>query len=226
MAKQTGSEAKPRIPLSRERVLHAAVALADEEGIESLSMRRLADELGVKAMSLYNHVANKDDLLDGIVDAAYSQIVIPSHEDDWKAQVRELAVSTHDTLLRHPWAFALQMHRKPGPGHLRYSDALLGYFRDSGFSKNLTYHAYHVIESYILGFTFQVLNYRSVDMEQLADFTESFMRGDFLERYPHFSEHVQQHIEPGPGQDEVNAYELGLDVLLGGLERLRDAEQR
>ena len=223
MAKQSESEATPRIPLSKERVLQAAVALADEEGIEALSMRRLANELGVKAMSLYNHVANKDDLLDGIVDAAYREVVIPSAEAGWKTQIRELAVSAHETLLRHPWASGLQVHRKPGPGRLRYGDTLLGYFRDSGFSQDLTYHAYHIIESYILGFTFQVLSYRNVDMEQFADVAASFMRGEFLDEYPHFSEHVRQHMEPEPGQDDVNAYELGLDVLLGGLERLRDA---
>jgi AcrR family transcriptional regulator len=223
VAEQSESEAKIRIPLSKERVLQAALALADEEGIEALSMRRLADELGVKAMSLYNHVANKDDLLDGIVDAAYREITIPSAEAGWKTKVRELAVSVHETLLRHHWASGLQMHRRPGSGRLRYGDTLLGYFRDSGFSKNLTYHAYHIIESYTLGFTIQVLSYRSVDMEQFSEVAARFMRGEYRDEYPHFSEHVQQHMEPGPGQDDVNAYELGLDVLLDGLERLRDA---
>ena len=222
MAKEIETEPTPRIPLSKNRVLQAAVALADEEGIEALSMRKLAEELGVKAMSLYNHVANKDDLLDGIVDAAYLEIVVPGPDVPWKIQIRELAVSAHETLLRHPWASGLQVRRAPGPGRLRYSDALLGFFRDSGFSKELTYHAYHIIESYIIGFTVQVLGYRNVDMEQFEDVAATFMRGEFLEEYPHFSEHVRQHMEPDPGQDDVNAYELGLDVLLDGLERLRD----
>ena len=222
MAKKIEAEPKPRIPLSKNRVLQAAVALADEEGIEALSMRKLAEELGVKAMSLYNHVANKDDLLDGIVDAAYLEIVVPGPDVPWKIQIRELAVSAHETLLRHPWASSLQVRRAPGHGRLRYSDALLGFFRDSGFSKELTYHAYHIIESYIIGFTVQVLGYRNVDMEQFEDVAATFMRGEFLEEYPHFSEHVRQHMEPDPGQDDVNAYELGLDVLLDGLERLRD----
>ena len=128
----------------------------------------------------------------------------------------------HETLLRHPWASGLQVRRAPGPGRLRYSDALLGFFRDSGFSMELTYHAYHIIESYIIGFTVQVLGYRNVDMEQFEDVAATFMRGEFLEEYPHFSEHVRQHMEPDPGQDDVNAYELGLDVLLDGLARLRD----
>jgi AcrR family transcriptional regulator len=214
---------KPRIPLSKERVLRAAVALADKDGMDALSMRRLADDLGVKAMSLYNHVANKDDLLDGIVDAVYGEIEIPGPEVEWKTQIRGLAVSAHEVFLEHPWAAGLQTHRRPGPSRLRYGDALLGFLRNAGFSKNLTYHAYHIIESYILGFTAMVLSYRSVDMEQFDDVAASFMRGDFLAELPHFSEHVQQHMEPDPGQEETDAYELGLDLLLDGLGRMRDS---
>jgi AcrR family transcriptional regulator len=209
--------------LSRERVLNAAMALADESGIESLSMRKLADELGVKAMSLYNHVANKDDLLDGIVDAAWGEIVAPSGEADWKTGIREIAISAHETMLRHPWASGLWMRQRPGPARFRYGDSLLGYFRNAGFSKDLTYHAYHIIESYIWGYTFQVLNYRSVDMEQFSGIAASFLRGELLAEYPHFTEHVQQHMEPEPPghEDDVSAYELGLDLILDGLERLR-----
>lgn len=211
-----------RAPLSRERVLYAAIALADEGGIESLSMRKLADELGVKAMSLYNHVANKDDLLDGIVDAAWGEIVVPKGAADWQAGIREIAISAHETLLRHPWAFGLRMRQRPGPARLRYGESLLGCFRNAGFSKDLTYHAYHIIESYILGYTFQVLSYRNVNPEQFAGIAASFLRGEFLAEYPHFTEHVQQHMEPERGQDDVSAYELGLDLILAGLEKLRD----
>src|SRR6266511_1256688 len=206
-----------RTPLSRERVLRAAIALADESGIESLSMRKLADELGVKAMSLYNHVANKDDLLDGIVDAAWGEIVLPTGEPDWK-----IAISAHETLLRHPWATGLQMRQKPGLARLRYGDAVLGCFREAGgFSKDLTYHAYHILESYVMGFTSLVLTYRAVDPDQFSGIAASFLSGEFLAEYPNFTEHVQQHMEPEPGQDDVNAYELGLDLILDGLERLR-----
>ena len=216
---------KTRTPLSEERVLLAAIALADEEGIESLSMRKLADRLGVKAMSLYNHVANKDALLDGIVDAVWDEISLPDPATDWKVQVRTLAISTHDVLLQHPWAAGLHSRsaRPPGVARLRYGDTLLGCFRNSGFSKELTYHAYHIIESYILGFTFQVLSYRSVDIEQYSGIAESFMRGDYMADFPHFTEHVQQHFEPEPGLEGVNAYELGIDLLLDRLEQLRDA---
>jgi AcrR family transcriptional regulator len=202
-------------------VLAAALALADEGGVEALSMRKLADELGVKAMSLYNHVANKDDVLDGIVDAAMSEIVVPPSGTEWKAAVREIAVSTHETLLRHHWVVGLRARRRPGPGLMRYGDSLMACFRGAGFSKNLTYHAYHVVEGYILGYTTQVLNYRSVDVSQFEDIMVGFSRGDFQAEYPHFTEHALQHMEPAPGQEDVDGYELGLDVILEGLERLR-----
>ncbi len=224
MVRQLESNAKARPPLSKERVLRAAVVLADEGGIEALSMRKLADELGVKAMSLYNHVANKDDLLDGIVDTVWGEIVLPSAETDWKTRIRGIATSAHEALLRHPWASTLHARQKPGPARLRYGDSLLGSFRSAGFSKDVTYHAYHIIESYVLGYTFQVLSYRNVDMEQFAGIAESFMRGEFLAEYPHFTEHVRQHMEPEPEHDDVNAYELGLNLILDSLEQLRDAD--
>jgi hypothetical protein len=116
------------------------------------------------------------------------------------------------------------MRQRPGPARLRYGDTLLGCFRNAGFSKELTYHAYHIVESYVLGFTTLVLNYRAVDMEQVGDIVERFVRGDFAADYPHFTEHALQHMEPEPGRDDVNAYELGLDLLLDGLERLRDTD--
>jgi AcrR family transcriptional regulator len=213
-----------RIPVTRDRVLQAALGLADEGGVEGVSMRKIADELGVKAMSLYNHVANKDDVLDGMVDATYAEIAAPTPGAEWQAQVREIAVSAHEVFLRHPWAAGLQMSVKPGPGRLRYGDRLLGCFRDAGFSKQLTYHGYHIIESYILGYTAQVLAYRAVDTDQFEDVLARFTRGDFAREYPHFTEHALQHIEPEPGQEDVNAYELGLDMILEGLEAERNAE--
>jgi AcrR family transcriptional regulator len=214
--------AKTRRPLSKERVLKAALALADEGGIEALSMRKLADELGVKAMSLYNHVANKDDLLDGILDGVWGEIALPSAEADWKTQVREIAISAHETLVRHPWASGLEPHRQPGPARFRYGDSLLGAFRNAGFSADVTYHAYHIIESYILGFTFQVLSYQNVDLETFGPVVESFMRGDLAAEYPHFTEHARQHMDPDHDHGGVNGYELGLDLILNSLEQLRD----
>jgi AcrR family transcriptional regulator len=222
MAKRTGAKAEARIPLSRERVLNAAIALADESGIESLSMRKLAERLGVEAMSLYNHIANKNDLLEGIVEAAAGEIVTPADDVDWKKAIHEVALSAHETLLRHPWASGLWVGTSPGPARMRYGDSLLGAFRGAGFSKDLTYHAYHIVESYVLGFTTQVLNFRSVDESQFEDVVAAFIRGDFAEEFPHFTEHALQHMEPHD-DDGVNAVELGLDLILDGLERLRDA---
>ena len=221
MAKRTGAKTEARIPLSRERVLSAAIALADESGIESLSMRKLAERLGVEAMSLYNHIANKNDLLEGIVEAAAGEIVTPADDVDWKKAIHEVAISAHETLLRHPWASGLWMGTTPGPARMRYGDSLLGAFRGAGFSKDLTYHAYHIVESYVLGFTTQVLNFRSVDESQFEDVVAAFIRGDYAEEFPHFTEHALQHMEPH--DDGVNAVELGLDLILDGLERLRDA---
>jgi AcrR family transcriptional regulator len=209
-----------RTPLSRERVVRAAIAMADEGGIEALSMRKLADELGVKAMSLYNHVENKDDLVNSIVDAAWAEIAPPDEEADWKTQIRELAVSAHETMLRHPWASSSRMRGMPGSARLRYGDSLLGAFRNAGFSKELTYHVYHIVESYIIGFTMQVENYRNVDEGDFADVIARFRRGEFQAEFPHFSEHALQHIDEE--HSDVNAFVLGLDLMLDGVERLRD----
>ena len=224
VAKKSGTKTEPRIPLSRERILAAAISLADEAGIDALSMRRLAQELGVEAMSLYNHVANKDDLLDGIVEAAATEFVVPSAGGDWKSEVRRSAISVHETLLRHPWASNLVTTQKPGPARLRRGDALLGTLRGAGFSSNLTYHAYHIIESYVVGYTQQILNYRSLDESKFEDVAASFLRGDFAEEYPHFTEHARQHMEPG--REGGSAFELGLDLIVDGLERLRDGTAR
>jgi AcrR family transcriptional regulator len=201
-------------------VLHAAIALADKDGIAGVSMRKLAQELGVEAMSLYNHVANKDEVLDGMVDAVASEIAVPSGEADWKTAIRTIATSAHETLLRHPWAGSLWMRQMPGAARVRHFDAVLGSLRDAGFSKDLTYHAYHILQSYVLGYTLQVLNYRSIAMEELVDAAATFLQELPVEEYPHFAEHVRQHMEPR--HDDGSAFELGLDLILDGLERLRD----
>jgi AcrR family transcriptional regulator len=211
-----------RTPLSRERVLRAAIAIADEHGVETLSMRKLADELGVQAMSLYNHVANKEDLLDGILDTVLAEIAVPRPDAGWRTQIREVAGSAHETMLSHPWAAELSVRAKPGPGRMHYGESLLGCFRNAGFSKELTFHAYHIVESYTQGFTALVLNYRAVDPKLLENVMDRFLQGDFAADFPHFTEHAHQHMEPEPGQDDVNAFELGLDLMLDGLERLRD----
>jgi len=208
-----------RAPLSRDRVLQAAIRLADDGGIESLSMRKLGRALGVEAMSLYKHVANKDDVLDGIVDLVEGEIELPSPADGWAAAVRGCAISAHEVLRRHPWACSLIMSRFR-PARLRYMDWLLARLRGAGFSPQLAYHAYHALDSHILGFTLWELGH-SVDTEDLADAVATFLRDLPVDDYPHFAEHVQQHLTE-PGLDEVGGFEFGLDLILDGLQRLRD----
>jgi len=201
-------------------VLRAAVALADEGGIEALSMRRLAKELGVEAMSLYNHVANKDEILDGIVDLVVGEIELPGDEADWKAAIRRSAISNRDVLLRHRWASNLRMARQSGgPAQLRLADWTLGKLREAGFSKSLIYHAFHILEAYVLGVTVQHLNFPYND-EELAGLATTFLQQLPAGEYPDFVEHVMQHLEPRDGGE--GGFELGLDLILDGLERARN----
>src|ERR1700686_2685556 len=152
MATQTDPTAKARKPLSKERVLRAAIALADSSGIESLSMRKLGHDLGVEAMSLYNHVANKDDILDGIVDLVFSEIALPSGEAHWKPAMRKRAISAHEALLRHPWAPSLmQSQTRPGPATLRHPDSVPGSLRNGGFTLVMAPHAVSPIDGYVYG---------------------------------------------------------------------------
>src|SRR5664279_3301709 len=145
--------AEPRVRLNRDRVLRVAVALADSGGIESLTMRKLGVELGVEAMSLYNHVANKADLLDGMIDIVFAEIELPTGETDWRAAMRRRAVSARDVLSRHRWATGLMESRTtPGPATLRHHDTVLGILRGAGFSIELAAHAYSALDSYIYGF--------------------------------------------------------------------------
>jgi len=206
--------------LTRERVLHAAIVLADEGGIEALSMRRLAKELGVEAMSLYNHVANKNEILDGIVDVVASEIDLPSDGVDWKTAVRRNAVSSRDALLRHRWASGLSMSRQSGgPAQFRHSDWRLRTLREAGFSKDVIYHAFHILEAYVLGFTGLQLSF-PYKGEELAGMAATFLQELPADEYPDLVEHVMQHLEPHHGDE--GGFEFGLDLILDGLERLRD----
>ena len=217
MATQT----EPRLPLSRERILQAALELADEGGIESLTMRKLGQALGFEAMSLYNHVANKDDLLDGILDLVLAETAPPSPEGDWDAAVRASAITVHDALLRHPWACTLVM--APGrvrPARLRYMDSLLGRLREAGFSADATYSAYHVLDGHIFGFSHWETTHASYTPEQVAGFVEAFERLIPAEEYPYLHEHGRQHFDEGPHHDP-SAFEVGLDFILEGLKRAR-----
>jgi AcrR family transcriptional regulator len=220
MAKKAQTPA-PRAPLSRERVLQAAIALADDGGIEALSMRRLAKELGVEAMSLYNHVANKNEILAGISDAVTDEIELPSEAGDWKDAMRRHAISTRDVLVRHRWASPLRMSSQGGgAAQLRHGDWMLRTLREAGFAKGVIYHAFHILESYVLGFTVQQLNF-PYKGEELTGMLTGFLRDFPADEYPDLAEHIREHMEPHHG---VGGFEIGLDLLLDGLDRMRDAE--
>ena len=215
MAKQTDA---PRTPLNKERVLRAAIELADAEGIDALSMRRLAKELGVEAMSLYNHVANKGEILDGIIDLVAGEFDLPSDESDWKVAMRRNAISSRDVLLRHRWATSIWMTQGGGPARLRNGDWMLRTLREAGFPPELIYHAFHILESYVLGYTLQQLNF-PYKGEELAGLAADFLKQIPVEDYPDLVEHIHQHIEPH--DEETSGFELGLDLILDGLDRAR-----
>ena len=221
MAKHLDPSTAPRRePLTRERVLEAAMRLADDGGIESLTMRRLGQALGVEAMSLYNHVANKEDILGGLVALVLAEAELPTATDDWEAAVRRLAISTHEALKRHTWACALIMSSAAArPRRVRYMESLLGQLREAGFSADQTYHAYHVLDSHILGFTLWQAGH-AIDGRDLAQFAESFFKQYPPEQYPYLGEHAEQHFT-GSAEGDVTAFELGLDFILDGLKRLR-----
>jgi AcrR family transcriptional regulator len=221
VATQPGPSAKRRAPLTRERVLRAAIALADAGGIDSLSMRKLGDELGVEAMSLYNHVANKDDIRDGIVDLVFSEIALPSERADWKPGMRKRAISAHEALLRHPWAPSMMQSRtKPGPATLRHHDSVLGSLRNAGFALVMAAHAISVIDGYIYGFALQQINLPLQSREQVAEVGENILR-QLSGEYPHLAEMITEHAMK-PGYDYAQEFEFGLDLILDGLERLRE----
>jgi AcrR family transcriptional regulator len=218
---QPEPSAEPRIPLSRERVLHAAVRLADESGFESLSMRKLGQELGVQAMSLYNHVAGKDDLRDGIVEVVLDEIEVPSDSAPWKESIRRSAISAHDALVRHPWAASLLHTTAVSQARLRWMEAVLGTLREAGFSADLTHHAYHALDSHITGFTLWQVSFPFQTREELLAMADVFLAEIPPDEYPYLVEHAEQHLAD-PDPEEKSEFEFGLDLILDGLERMRD----
>ena len=220
MEAEPDRRAQPRLPLSRERVLQAALVLADTGGIDSLSMRRLAQELGVKAMSLYNHVTDKDDILDGIVDMVFGEIAVPSELEDWQEIMRVRANSVHQALLRHPWASPLMQSRtNPGPATLRHHDAVIGSLRAAGFTIHLAAHAFSVIDSYIYGFAQQQQNLTYTTAEDAAAVAQDILGHLPPDTYPHLAELIVEHVLQ-PDYDYSREFGFGLDLILGGLDLL------
>ena len=214
-----------RAPLSKERVLHAAVALAARDGIESLTMRKLADELGVGVMSLYYYVPNKEQLIDGMVDIVFSEIELPSTDVDWKTAMRRRAISTRDALNRNRWAVGLMEGRStPGPASLRLREAILRCLREAGFSIEMTIQAYSCQDAYIYGFALQEKSLPFESAEESAAVAEEHARrlAAFAEEFPYLAEVVAGHVAK-VGYDFTEAFEYGLDLILDALEQRRAA---
>jgi AcrR family transcriptional regulator len=228
MSTQIDVGTQPRSPLTRERVLSTAVALADQGGIESLSMRKLAQALDVVPMALYRHVANKDELLDGLVDVVVGEIDPPLEGADWKKTIRARILSARRALLRHPWASRLMESRKtPTPVVLGYMDSMIGTFRTGGFSLDLTHHAMHAMGSRMFGFTQELFN----DTQDADPAAEAEMWSAMADTYPYIFEifttisHDDRSIV-GAGCDDQFEFEFALDLMLDGLERLKHRSAR
>jgi AcrR family transcriptional regulator len=228
---------EPRAPLSKERVVQAAVALARRDGIESLSMRKLADELDTGAMSLYYYVPNKEELLDGMVDVVFSEIELPPTDVDWRTAMRRRAISTREALNRHRWAVGLmESRRSPGPASLRVHNAVLGCLREGGFSIEMTIQAYSVLDAYIYGFALQEKSVPFDSAEEgaavaegqtreFAEQAEAQQTAALAEDFPYLAEVVAGHVAK-VGYDFASAFEYGLDLILDALEQRRDAAAR
>lgn len=205
--------------LSRDLVLRAAVELADAGGIGALSMRRLARELGVEAMSLYHHVANKDEILDGILDRVVTDMALPERGTDWRSAIRAAAISAYEVLGRHPWAAGLLL---TGPrvsaARLRHMDALLGCLREAGFTATATDRAYHALDSHIMGFTLWETGI-AAGLASMPGSVAGFLDTLPVEDYPHLAEHIRQHLLPHDPDDD-GTFAFGLDLILDSLDRL------
>ena len=221
MAVARPDSAQRRSPLTRERVLKAAVGLADREGIDSVSMRRLGTELGIEAMSLYTHVRGKDDLLDGMIELVIGEIPIHRDVRDWKSSLRTTILAARSVVLRHPWAPRIVESRTdPGASGLRYYDAVMGILREGGFSLAMTHHAIHLLGSRLLGFTQDLFDDSpDVDPEALKQMADAL-----AETHPHVAEMAMGVTHDGGlgGCDDDVEFAFGLDLILDGLERLRD----
>ncbi len=218
MPEQASGGQRERVPLSRERVLRGAVAIADASGVGALTMRSLARELGAKPMSLYHYVAGKDEILDGIVDLVFGEIELPSAAGDWRSEMRRRAMSARQVLRRHTWAIGLMESRaNPGPATLRHHDATIGTLRGAGFSVAATAHAYALLDSYVYGFALQeaALPFKR---ETVAEITQPITHGIPVGQYPHFVEMATQHILRA-GYDFGDEFEIGLAIILDALEQ-------
>ena len=221
MATRARPNGQVRDRLSRERVLRAALVDADAGGLEAVTMRRLADELGVAPMALYRHVANRDDLIDGMVDVVFGELYLPPTRTDWRRAMRKRAISVRDVLARHRWAIGLMESRSnPGPANLRHHDAVIGNLRAAGFDMEAVAHAYSLLDSYIYGFALTKMNLTFQSGDDVAEIAHTMLEPFPVDEYPNLVAFITE-VAVKPGYDYGNEFEAGLDVLLDGLERAR-----
>lgn len=221
MAQAAKQNEPARTQLSRKRVLEAAIRVADAGGIDGLSMRRLAQELGVEAMSLYYYVSNKSDLLVGIADMVVGEIELPAEDAEWKPALRTLALSAYEAFSRHPWAANVVLgDAGVTPARLEYMEAILGTLRRAGFSAQMTDHGYHTIESHIMGFTLWEVGMSLGSREELTALATAFLDSLPTDAFPHIVEHVHEHLRPRDPANE-GEFAFGLDLILDGLDRTR-----
>ena len=213
-----------RPSLTPDRVIAAAVALADAIGVDALTIRKLAVELDVKPMTIYHHVPNKEAIIDGMVDLVFDEIDLPPTDTDWKQAIRRRAVSARVVLARHRWAAPLMESRtSPGPATLRHHDAVLGCLRAGGFSIEMTAHAYAVIDAFIYGFALQEASLPATAGDEMADLAQSMTATMPVGEYPHLVEFATEHVLQ-PGYDFGHEFDFGLDLILDGLEAAVGAE--
>jgi AcrR family transcriptional regulator len=217
---ETTPTERDRPPLDRARIVRAGVAFADARGLERLSMRSLGAGLGVEAMSLYNHVANKDDLLDAMVDLVMGEIAVPPPNAPWREALRQRAITSRAAYARHPWAPRLiDTRASSGPGRLASFDATIGCLRHAGFSYSSTVYALSTLDAYVHGFVAHRLFIAQAEVPDDVGMAEALDRWLPAERYPHLSALVREHVLSG-GYDEEEAFQFGLDIVLDGLARI------
>jgi AcrR family transcriptional regulator len=212
-------QATRRTPLTRERVLDGAMTVADRSGLAALTMRSLADELGVKPMSLYHHVANKEAILDGLVERVFAQVDLPRVGAEWRAEIRRRSHSLRAALRRHRWAIGVMESRtSPGPATLRHHDAVIGTLRAGGFSVAMTAHAFSAIDAYVYGFALQEATLPFQSPDEVPEMAGSMLAAMPVDDYPHLVEMAEEHVLQ-PGYDFGEEFDFGLDLVLDGLAR-------
>jgi AcrR family transcriptional regulator len=224
MTTPTLPETESRNRLSRDRVVTAAVAYADQAGLEALSMRKLAEVMGVAPMALYRHVSNRDDLIDAMVDVVFAEIDLPSDDGDWRRAMHQRAISVREVLARHRWAIGLMESRaNPGPANLRHHDAVIGSLRAAGFDMVTVAHAYSLLDSYIYGYALTKMNLPFEGGEDVAEVAESMLQPFAVDAYPNLVAFITEHASK-PGYDYGLEFGYGLDLILDAFERAREVE--